>query len=113
MIASLGDEAYVIYLLPFGKEVTCLEEDTLLEALERDGNPIPFGCRKGQCGSCKARLIAGEVEIDEMASPFALSEPERDEGWILLCCSIPLTDRVTVEVQLGEAAMRQGLTPHS
>jgi len=38
-------------------------------------------------------------------SPFALSEQEREEGWVLLCCSIPLTDKVTIRVELGESAM--------
>jgi ferredoxin len=105
----VNDDPYIIYLLPDGREVLCYEEDTLLEALERDGNPIPFGCRKGQCGSCKARVTDGEVEIDEKASPFALSDAERDDGWVLLCCSIPLTDKVTVQVELGESAMdREG-----
>jgi len=99
------EEPFIIRLLPDDREVECLEEDTMLEALERDGNPIPFGCRKGQCGSCKALVIDGEVEIDDKASPFALSVQERDEGWVLLCCSIPLTERVTIEVQIGESQM--------
>jgi len=98
----VNDDPYVIYLLPGGREVLCYEEDTLLEALERDGNPIPFGCRKGQCGSCKALVTDGEVELDEKVSPFALTEEEREDGWVLLCCSIPLTDKVTVRVELGD-----------
>jgi ferredoxin len=101
----MEEDPYIIRLLPDGKDVICREEDTLLEALERDGNPIPFGCRKGQCGSCKARVLDGEVEIDDKASPFALSEGEREDGWVLLCCSIPLTDKVTVQLELGESAM--------
>ena len=101
----MDEEPYIIRLLPDGRDVICLEEDTLLEALERDGNPIPFGCRKGQCGSCKARLLGGEVEIDPKVSPFALSEQEQEDGWVLLCCAIPLTDFVTVQVELGESAM--------
>ena len=101
----MDEDAYIIRLMPHGAEVICYEEDTMLEALEREGNPIPFGCRKGQCGSCKAKVLEGEAEISDTASPFALSEEERDEGWILLCCSIPLTDRISVEVELGEGTM--------
>jgi ferredoxin len=96
------DDPYIIRLLPGDRDVECLEEDTLLEALERDGNPIPFGCRKGQCGSCKARLLEGEVELDDQVSPFALSEAEREDGWVLLCSAIPLTEKVTVWLELGE-----------
>ncbi|MGH9022159.1 MAG: 2Fe-2S iron-sulfur cluster-binding protein [Acidimicrobiia bacterium] len=101
----MDEDAYIIRMLPGNVDVACYEEDTMLEALEREGNPIPFGCRKGQCGSCKAKVIEGEAEISEQASPFALSQDERDAGWILLCSSIPLTDLVTIEVELGEGTM--------
>jgi propane monooxygenase reductase subunit len=101
----MDDEPYIIRLLPEDKEVICLEDDTLLEALERDGNPIPFGCRKGQCGSCKALVLDGEVEIDAKVSLFALSEREREAGWVLLCSAIPLTDSVTLRLELGDSAM--------
>ena len=99
----MDEDPYIIHLLPDDRKVECFEEDTILEALERDGNPIPFGCRKGQCGSCKAMLLDGEVEIDPGVSAFALSNDEREEGWILLCSSIPLTDSVTVRVELGDS----------
>jgi ferredoxin len=98
-------ETFIIRLIPGDKEVVCSEEDTMLEALERDGNPIPFGCRKGQCGSCKALVLDGEVEIDPQASAFALSDTEREEGWVLLCSAFPLTESVTVRVELGDATM--------
>lgn len=101
------EEPFIIHLLPDGRDIECLEEDTILEALERDGNPIPFGCRKGQCGSCKAMLVDGEIEMDDNVSPYALLAEERDEGWILLCCSIPLTDKVTVRVEISEANMEK------
>lgn len=102
----MDEDPYIIHLLPDDRKVECFEEDTILEALERDGNPIPFGCRKGQCGSCKAKLLEGEVEIDTSVSAFALSNEEREDGWILLCSSIPLTDSVTVLVELGESNTR-------
>ena len=97
----MNDDPYIIRLLPHDKDVVCYEEDTLLEALERDGNPIPFGCRKGQCASCKALVLEGEVELDEQVSPFALSAQEREDGWVLLCSAIPLTDKVTVLIELA------------
>ena len=101
----MDDDAYIIRVVGSDVDVLCYEEDTMLEALEREGNPIPFGCRKGQCGSCKAKVIEGEAEISDQASPFALSEDEREDGWILLCSSIPLTDTITIEVELGEGSM--------
>ncbi|MGH8772124.1 MAG: FAD-binding oxidoreductase, partial [Burkholderiales bacterium] len=63
--------------------------------------PYPHGCRSGECGSCKCRLIAGQVRMYPY-SPGALSEDERAAGLILACRSRPAGD---VEVAwLGDAA---------
>ena len=45
--------------------------------------------------------------LDEKVSPFALSEEEREDGWVLLCCSIPLTDKVTVQVETVDKETEQ------
>ncbi len=72
---------------------------TILEAAIAQGIPYPHGCRSGNCGACKSRLISGEVEMSPY-SEFALTEDERDQGLILACRSVPWED---VEVAwLGE-----------
>lgn len=58
-------------------------DGSLLEFAEAHGFNPEFGCRSGQCGACKTRLLAGEVSYQsEPSSPL-----EHDE--ILLCCSVP------------------------
>ena len=37
---------------------------TLLELAEKNGVPIPFGCRQGLCGTCSTRLVSGTVQMD-------------------------------------------------
>jgi hypothetical protein len=56
---------------------------TLLECAEEAGLAPAFGCRSGICGSCKTRVIAGDV--DYLEEPFAA----RGHNEILLCCSVP------------------------
>jgi len=63
--------------------------DTLLEQGESAGLILPYSCRAGLCGSCKARLIKGEVKQD---STSGLSKSEQQQGYILLCCCTALTD---------------------
>ncbi len=60
------------------------EGQTILEAALEEGVPFPHGCRSGNCGACKSRLYAGEVQM-EPYSDFALTEEERAEGFILAC----------------------------
>lgn len=67
----------------------------ILEAALDAGVPFPHGCGSGECGTCKCRLIEGEVKHDRH-SPDALSEEEYESGLILACRSRPLTD-VTVK----------------
>jgi carnitine monooxygenase subunit len=67
-----------------GVETTWSRADgTLLELAEEVGLAPAFGCRSGICGTCKTRLISGEV--DYLDEPLA----ELGKGEILLCCSVP------------------------
>ena len=64
---------------------------TILEAAISQGVPYPHGCRSGNCGACKSRLISGDVEMSPY-SEFALTEEERDQGLILACRAVPWED---------------------
>lgn len=67
----------------------------ILEAALDAGVPFPHHCGSGECGTCKCRLLDGEVRSDRNA-PDALSEEERAAGLILACRSRPVGD-VTVQ----------------
>jgi ferredoxin len=59
------------------------EEGTLLEFAENHGLTPEFGCRSGQCGACKTKLLAGKVSyITEVSADL------RDDE-VLLCCAVP------------------------
>jgi CDP-4-dehydro-6-deoxyglucose reductase/ferredoxin-NAD(P)+ reductase (naphthalene dioxygenase ferredoxin-specific) len=64
---------------------------TILEAAIAHGVPYPHGCRSGNCGACKSRLVAGDVEMSPY-SEFALSAEEKDQGLVLACRSVPWED---------------------
>lgn len=74
-----------------GREIEVSQERTILEAALGQGIAYPHGCRSGRCGSCKSRLIAGEVDLLPH-TPFALTPEERDLGLILACRAQPKTD---------------------
>ena len=62
---------------------------TILAAATAAGAPYPHGCRSGNCGACKSRLIAGEVALAPH-SDYALTAAERADGLILACRATPL-----------------------
>jgi ferredoxin len=87
---------YTITLNPVGDAVSCGTEETVLTAILRSGASVVFGCRGGGCGTCKLRLISGEVEHGR-CSAAVLPEEEKEYGWFLSCQARALSD-LTVEV---------------
>ncbi len=80
-------------------EITVGPRETLLQAALRQGIEFPNSCRVGGCGSCKCRLVEGEV--DELTETgYLLSADELERGTILACQSRPRSD-VRIEVELA------------
>lgn len=70
------------------------DAEHILDALLRNRSDAPYACRGGVCGTCRARLVEGEVEMDQC---YALEDDERAAGYVLTCQSRPRTPTVTVE----------------
>ncbi|HCW17184.1 2Fe-2S iron-sulfur cluster-binding protein [Achromobacter sp.] len=64
---------------------------SILETALQNGIAYPHGCRSGRCGSCKSRLIEGQVEMLPH-SRFALTDEDKAGGLILACRAVPKTD---------------------
>lgn len=66
---------------------------TILEAaIEADIDP-PFACQAAACCTCRAKLLAGEVKMDD---DDILSDWELDQGYILTCQSHPISAGVII-----------------
>ena len=74
-----------------GRVVAVSEDEFLLDELENAGVRLPYGCRFGACLTCAASLIEGQVDQSE-GRAFALRPQQVDEGYVLLCVALPLTD---------------------
>ena len=73
-----------VLLQPIGLEMDVEEGETVLDAAFRQGIALMHGCKEGQCGSCKSRLIDGDIELLKY-STFALPDYESETGHVLLC----------------------------
>ncbi|MBF0192692.1 MAG: 2Fe-2S iron-sulfur cluster binding domain-containing protein [Magnetococcales bacterium] len=75
-----------------GIRFPALDDETILDASIRNGTPLSHGCRSGQCGSCKGKVIHGEsVPLDDESG---LSDAEHSAGWILTCMRVARTDLI-------------------
>lgn len=74
-----------------GKAISfpCDRGETVLNAAQRAGYELPYSCRKGVCGTCKCRLISGDMRA---YSGDTLTESEKAAGQVLLCQARPRSD---------------------
>ena len=80
---------------------------TVLQAAIEADIHIPYGCRNGACGSCKAKLVSGKVMHDDYQNS-AMTEAELAAGNTLLCCARPLEDII---VECREVGGLTGIKP--
>lgn len=85
---------------PSGHEFFVEGSETVLEAALRAGLAPSYGCGNGNCGLCKARIVAGEVRQIRNAD-YPLSPSERAQGHALLCSCTAVSD---LAVEMLEAA---------
>jgi CDP-4-dehydro-6-deoxyglucose reductase len=86
-----------ISIRPSDHTFTAEDGDTVLAAAMRAELMIPYGCRNGACGTCKGRILEGEVDFGAH-QPSTLTDDEKRRGLALFCVAKPKTDLV-IEVR--------------
>ena len=66
----------------------------VLEAALRVRSDLPFACKGGVCGTCRARLVEGTVQMD---ANYALEPEELERGYVLTCQSHPTSAKVVLD----------------
>ena len=69
------------------------QQPSILDAAAAAGLEVPFSCTSGVCGTCRAKLIEGQVRMERN---FALDKAEVAAGFVLCCQAHPLTERVVL-----------------
>ena len=67
--------------------------ETILAATLRERPDAPFSCTGGVCGTCRAKLLEGQVRMERN---FALDKAEVAGGFVLTCQAHPTTERVVL-----------------
>ena len=67
---------------------------TILDSAQATRGDLPFACKGGVCGTCRARVVDGEVD---MVRNYALEPAEVAQRFVLTCQTFPVSPAVTVD----------------
>lgn len=87
--AEASDGIHGIRFIQSGVSLTTEADESILEAGLREDVDLQFSCTLGGCGTCRVKLVSGQVD---MLEDNCLSDEEIAEGYILACSSRPLTE---------------------
>jgi ferredoxin len=83
----VAEEAIITFTKSQVEQAWSKGDGNLLEFSEAHGLTPEYGCRSGQCGTCKVKLLKGKVSYQqEVSASF-------NEDEILLCCAVPAVDQ--------------------
>lgn len=74
---------FTVTLASSGQTISVAADETLLAALQREGVGAPYSCQQGFCGTCRTKTLNGVVQHRDTL----LTDPERDQGMMLICVS--------------------------
>jgi ring-1,2-phenylacetyl-CoA epoxidase subunit PaaE len=74
--------------------MTLPRSSSVLDGAQKFRPDLPFACKGGVCGTCRARVTEGKVDLRRN---FALEEAEVAAGFVLTCQSYPVSETVTVD----------------
>jgi glycine betaine catabolism B len=89
--AGVEEQGFAVSFTRSNREIRCTTEQSVLEAARAAGVRLPASCTQGMCGTCKVKLVSGQVQMQHNGG---IRQREIDQGMVLLCCSKPLTDLV-------------------
>ncbi|GHB37944.1 iron-sulfur protein [Streptomyces cirratus] len=88
-----GAKAFTIELHRSGAAVEVAADESALAAVHRALPATPYSCGQGFCGTCRHRVLAGEVEHrDDL-----LTDAEREDS-MLLCVSRAASERLVLDL---------------
>lgn len=92
---SIGEGSQVTAVLDGRSMDAVVGWDTpVLDGLQRVRSDVPFACKGGVCGTCRAKVVDGRVE---MRRNYALEPWEVDAGFVLTCQALCVTPRVILD----------------
>ncbi|MGH3212761.1 MAG: 1,2-phenylacetyl-CoA epoxidase subunit PaaE [Trebonia sp.] len=93
--APVGAGASLTVILDGRSSTLVLPAGTpVLDGAQKARPDLPFACKGGVCGTCRARVVSGTAV---MRRNYALEQREIDAGYVLTCQALPQSEEITVD----------------
>lgn len=93
--AIAGAVSQVTITLDGRSTTAALSRDrSVLDGAQKTRPDLPFACKGGVCGTCRALVTDGKAD---MRRNFALEADEVEAGYVLTCQSYPVSETLTVD----------------
>jgi ring-1,2-phenylacetyl-CoA epoxidase subunit PaaE len=94
--AAVAGESSEVSVVLDGRETTMTlpRSSSVLDGAQKFRPDLPFACKGGVCGTCRARVTEGKVDLRRN---FALEKAEVEAGFVLTCQSYPVSETITVD----------------
>lgn len=89
------NKPFAVALRRSGREVQVSADESMLDALNRNGCAIMSTCREGTCGTCEVRVLAGAVEHRDSV---LTRDEQAASAYMMTCVSRAATDRVVIDL---------------
>ena len=101
-----------VTLLPADVAVDIGPGEAIVDGLRRAGWRTRYKCRRGGCGICRSRLLAGAVRYPEPVAESVLSAADRAAGLCLPCRAVPTSDVVVEQAERAVSPMLASVPVH-
>lgn len=91
---SAGEGGFVVELARSGREIAIPSDKTVLDTLIDAGLSLKHSCKTGVCGECEVHVLGGEPDHRDLI----LTEQERADGLMLICCSRAKSERLVLDI---------------
>ena len=75
-------------------ELSLPRDRPVLDSAQATRADLPYACKGGVCGTCRAKVVSGEVHLRRN---YALEDDELAAGYVLTCQSLPVSDELSLD----------------
>ncbi len=90
---AVDNKPFKVSIASTGETIEVPADTSILDALRAAGHKVPSSCESGTCGSCKTKLVSGDVDHRDLV----LTEQEKS-GRIMVCVSRALTGDLAIDI---------------